>query len=1421
MYRQLALESHDKTCEKSTRAWAVFSDPSIPDCAQAVVCTADQLEQVLTSDISLIQTCAAVAENDYPLDFDHRYVSSTAESPKEKAPAVLLYGMIGTPEFHAMHLILKDRAEKGEIHYIFRHYPIESTDPTLLHGYGVALDIKNTEYKTVDDSSNNESTEETQVQHDDEQEDDDLFFSVLMKRQPELAEELKKFRKHLAEKAGGKDAKAWELKDLGYSAVQEIQNAKNPLQRLQEISQDFPKYAKMLSISGGNVSKELKKEIEANRAVIKAEYLEDSVFVNGVKFDPSNDKLNAFDLLRILRKEFALVSKFDRLNIDQEFRLALWKKAGEIADKSSTFRIDTRTESTGPVFLNNVATDAYTRRWSTNVEDLVLKAGNIVMLRKNMYEIIVVVDPTSSNFVEVIGTLLFFIQRGAPINCGLVFTSAELLDAFASTTDVETFMKTHAVDEKVDIDESSGTVATAWHVTQIVALVSENSEQQTTLQFLHSLARLIEGYDTITVKELVDLYVEATSGNIGTTEAKKKAKEALGENKHGVYAYEMTQYVVEKGLQLNVHLFNGILTPSLKLQEKLMQQIGQDQALYMGLVQSDVIDDDSDMYDELLQSLNTYTAYIPDMDRATPKTFVTFSETFAKLRYYHAANSIMVPKRQSLIVVADLDSTSGAQLARDAFLAVMSDAKKHLRVSVVHNPSSTVPTQGSLMAQILSHLGDSDDDQVVKVLSEMLLILSSEEVRGVEAFASRVIAKVIKDKSKENDKIQEIEAMLQSTVDYDSLYRTSQMLCQSFRVKTGDNGVFLNGRKVALEKLDRINILLRYDMNQQTREIAKVLNLTKHPLDTIELAREQSDLMMKAGAVVGEFSLIERKSYVETEKLLKTKHSQLLASGQEEKVEIVAFLDPLSESTQRISSLFSVLHEQLKLTVRIYLLPKASYSEYPLKRFYRFTFGSSENYAQFNRLPIQPVLTLKLETPESWNVQILKTQEDLDNLRVDQKNLARTAVAEFQLKNLLAAGQCHDITSPYLPPPNGLELHLTRGNGTPRQQLRDTLVMQNLGYFQFQATPGVWDLQLAPGRAAGLYEIAEQESKKLQKIVIRDFDTDILQLSVRKQVGKESEQLLDASASEGGKGQGENGGIWSKVSSYFSPSAKTRSGETIHVFSLASGHLYERFLRIMMLSVLKRTSNPVQFWLLENFLSPAFKDSIPTLKSKFGIEITLVTYKWPMWLRQQTEKQRIIWGYKILFLDVLFPLNVDKIIYVDADQVVRADLKELWEMDLQDKVYGYTPFCASRKETLGFQFWRSGYWKDHLQGRPYHISALYVVDLAKFRHTATGDRLRAIYDQLSRDPNSLSNLDQDLPNFAQHQIPIHSLPQEWLWCESWCSDESKEKAKTIDLCNNPLHKEPKLDMAKRVISGELFPEDWVELDQEIQQAIQA
>lgn len=80
------------------------------------------------------------------------------------------------------------------------------------------------------------------------------------------------------------------------------------------------------------------------------------------------------------------------------------------------------------------------------------------------------------------------------------------------------------------------------------------------------------------------------------------------------------------------------------------------------------------------------------------------------------------------------------------------------------------------------------------------------------------------------------------------------------------------------------------------------------------------------------------------------------------------------------------------------------------------------------------------------------------------------------------------------------------------------------------------------------------------------------------------------------------------------------------------------------------------------FFSPLpLQEFIPYMAEKYNFQYELVQYKWPRWLHQQTEKQRIIWGYKILFLDVLFPLAVDKILFVDADQVTqRLELLDLF-----------------------------------------------------------------------------------------------------------------------------------------------------------------
>lgn len=538
-------------------------------------------------------------------------------------------------------------------------------------------------------------------------------------------------------------------------------------------------------------------------------------------------------------------------------------------------------------------------------------------------------------------------------------------------------------------------------------------------------------------------------------------------------------------------------------------------------------------------------------------------------------------------------------------------------------------------------------------------------------------------------------------------------------------------------------------------------------------------------------------------------------------VHLVALLNPLSEQGQRWVPILKVLSELNGVYLKLFLNPKEKMEELPLKRFFRYvveakpTFDELGNVhrlkASFIGLPSEALLTVAVDVPPAWLVASKESVHDLDNVKL--ASLDADVDAMYELEHILIQG--HSREGRRSSPPRGAQLVL----GTEKDpHLTDTIVMANLGFFQFKSNPGFYNIHLKEGRTAEIYNIESVGAQGWTSapgdegttLALMDFQGTTLYPRLQRKPGQEKADVLedvvesDNFVSKGFKlAESILGGAFGQKS------VSAQEHADINIFSVASGHLYERMLNIMMVSVMRHTKNTVKFWFIEQFLSPSFKKFIPHMAQEYGFKYEMVTYKWPHWLRQQKEKQREIWGYKILFLDVLFPLSLDKVIFVDADQIVRTDMMDLVNHNLEGAPYGFTPMCDSRTEMEGFRFWKQGYWANYLRGLPYHISALYVVDLGRFREIAAGDRLRQQYHTLSADPNSLSNLDQDLPNHMQFQIPIHSLPQEWLWCETWCSDESQAKARTIDLCNNPQTKEPKLDRARRQVP------EWTLYDDEI------
>ena len=134
--------------------------------------------------------------------------------------------------------------------------------------------------------------------------------------------------------------------------------------------------------------------------------------------------------------------------------------------------------------------------------------------------------------------------------------------------------------------------------------------------------------------------------------------------------------------------------------------------------------------------------------------------------------------------------------------------------------------------------------------------------------------------------------------------------------------------------------------------------------------------------------------------------------------------------------------------------------------------------------------------------------------------------------------------------------------------------MANLGYFQLKSSPGMWFLQLRDGRSKDIYEVVshentESETKRSQNIVIviNSFEGKIIKVKVSKKSDKINENVLDDK-----EDKQEDESIWSSIATRFggggsgsvgdSDIANTKNEQNVlNIFSLASGHLYERLMR--------------------------------------------------------------------------------------------------------------------------------------------------------------------------------------------------------------------------------------------------------------------
>ncbi|OJJ51373.1 hypothetical protein ASPZODRAFT_148662 [Penicilliopsis zonata CBS 506.65] len=1286
------------------------------------------------------------AQQDVSGELDSRKLPFDRVSGDVSLPPAVLYADVASPLFKEYHQTLSALAKEGQLSYRVRYRPPQHWAPRPLFVSGYGVELA---LKRTDyiviDDRDAEKRELGKDELQDESPDDLRPLS------------------------------SSEVTRLGWNTASYVMNSADPLDTLVKVSQDFPKYSSV--VAGHNATKALVREVHSNRGQMYPSG-HNIMWINGVQMDAR--KIDAFSLLDHLRRERNLIDRFRNLGLSAQetVKLLSHRKVARAQADNEPQRYNYRDEIEGGrvvLWLNDIEKDVKYESWTNELAAYLQRShpGQLPAVRRDLHNIVFPVDLTNPEDLElVIQTIQIFVKKRIPVRFGLVPTAI-------SKGSIGQLKITHY------LHETFGLESLIHYLEQFASKKKVSSPDKFSFQAATKERETRDNVEALTFEQVL-------------------ASDELDEIVSRTVSYQK---------RLDIHpetpyfFVNGVpvVRDDTWVQE-MSSQISQDLQFIQRGIFNELYEEDTWLAGVLLAKAFTRrkTLIVPvDAKDVRFVDVVGLSESYQTALVNLPRVSSAVDKAREnvhMIVVGDFDSEDGLKLLADA-LNVRREHPEAELLFLDNSPSQTID-------QAVSH--------------KFYGLLEQDEPVDVEKITAAV-------------------SSITETPDAETIFKywtDRRLLAEALGFPTGTNGLVVNGRAVGpisqsselvAEDLEQ---LLAYEQEKRITPIAEAIEelaIQAKPLNALEFAKLTSLVALSTISDVPEgiFESPADTRFSPSDNW-NTSHSVVIVSNSEDPViNIVAAIDPTSEVAQRWLPILKVLSQLAGVEVKISMNPKDEMHELPTKRFYRYVLDSEPSFdtkgsllkpqASFSGVPREALLTLGMDVPPSWLVAPKESLHDLDNIKLSSVKGGLDVEALYSLEHILIEGHSRDTT--VKSPPSGVQLLL----GTEENpHFADTIIMANLGYFQFKAQPGFWKINLKPGNSQRIFNLdsvgglgySPQPGDENNEVALLSFQGATLFPRLSRKKGRENDDVLETGPKAGSamdyvsKGLGFAQGVLSGVGLKTSGGAVEKQAD-INIFSVASGHLYERMLNIMMVSVMRHTKHSVKFWFIEQFLSPSFKSSLPYLADEYGFSYEMVTYKWPHWLRPQSEKQREIWGYKILFLDVLFPLSLDKVIFVDADQIVRTDMYDLVSLDLEGAPYGFTPMCDSREEMEGFRFWKQGYWKNFLRGLPYHISALYVVDLNRFRAIAAGDRLRGQYQLLSADPASLSNLDQDLPNHMQHYIPIKSLPQEWLWCETWCSDESLGPARTIDLCNNPLTKEPKLDRARRQVP------EWTVYDDEI------
>lgn len=1238
------------------------------------------------------------------------YLLPNEEPPHGERTVVILYANLGTKAFQEWY-------ERLTAHYsvVVRHLGTKPTTSfTALQGFGVRLDIRNVEYKVFNEQTATDQEQAaamvnvsalstltphflagvnvTALQshgHGDGHDPSTMDAQALQAALWKIHQEQQQHAQLIPP--------AWQRRQLGLQASTVIanSNSNDPLALLQEVSQNLPSVASTLVHV--QVPETISQVAESLDGILHSLIQQSGggLFINGKPLVVERGSFNVFEMIQRLSQEQEALQRLQNAvqphlpnpkpaleelqtawMMGEEF-FETDEEQAEQEDASTVhkyFRVNVEDGEAGAVlYMNDIEKDSIYKQWPTRLDQalMAMQYGMPPSVRRNLFTMLIVENPldTQNNYNNIGRLMTMQLMQGQyPVRLALLIVDESDLKECE-----------HWVHENQPKDgEPCPSKGDSWLDRKKTPSLSELKTIRATARDIHRLYTYIDAqfggqreilhtyeqymsstlhksqpangeyltlFEIVTIHSEISKTMQLTNNKVPPVDV-AKALLSIDVDDMRFHYFQGLRFAVDKAIKSGMTFLNGRPLPQVDV-EDASEAVGtmfmEEQQAIFGMIMKREITDTSprNLYRKLLskKAKNVFPKLHPLFTASTEDAYLDWNPDTG-------STSLLIPQSMTGTKPSDQE----AVIVIDAVLALDTDNGKLLAIrflKAIEGISATVnDTPVAVAYRVVPSTESAASSPLCSLFASASKVGNAKLLEALEKGKSAMVS--------EDDcaKLQYLKRGLPS---------------ENFLVANGRFYDLEDSKTIDTQDLELL-ISIHLDHTKAVTQLLKKYVDPQNPYEAV--SRATAFLSASKTETTGRLNPYEKILKIEEQLGVVENPLRFTWNGDcnadDLKMSVLAVVDPITESAQRLSPLLQILRDELQLPLTVILAPSTeidSNTNIPISSYYRFVAdsnayqGADEQHvpmAHFSNLPLDHVLTVRMDVPEPWDIQQTQAVQDTDNLRCSMQsgcsdeaasgtipeglemwNQRHLTKVEYGLEHLLFAGRCFETTAG---PPNGLQLTLSKhkyGSGnivngstaemevgpdgtvqssgerslvapdSRQTHYSDTLVMKTVGYWQLRANPGVWDLNILQGsRGAEIFDMMEGVMKNGAVVVKgRNQNNNTKQLIMGDFVSQSSLLLVQR------KRGYEKASLFSEVQDVASDE------DIVHVFSLATGHLYERLLKIMMLSVTKRTSSKVKFWLFENYLSPTFKSSARAMAQRIGCEVEFGTYLWIITLR--------------------------------------------------------------------------------------------------------------------------------------------------------------------------------------------------------------